>query len=89
MRRLLAQYIFDGMQYYKLAILVVDEQSGTVSLELNTQPYREHACVEFYNGVICYNPHKKSNIVLLENFDFEHFRSTKATKEKILVSIDF
>ncbi len=88
MRRLSAHYIFDGEQYYKLATLVVDEQSGMVSLEQNTAPYKEQACVEFYNGVICYNPHKKSNIVLLEDFDFEQFRKTKSTKEKILVSFN-
>jgi len=33
-------------------------------------------------------PHKKSNIVLLEDFDFEQFRKTKSTKEKILVSFN-
>lgn len=85
MRRLSAQYIFDGERYYKLATLVVDEQSDTIYLEQNTLPYQEHSCVEFYNGVICYNPNKKSEVVLLENFDFEHFTRTAKTTEKRLL----
>lgn len=85
MRRISAQYIFDGKQYHKLATLVIDEEKKSISQETNQTPYTEHACVEFYNGVVCFNPNTKSDIVLLENFDFSNFKKSKHTKETILI----
>ncbi|MCQ2959258.1 MAG: hypothetical protein MJ198_03600 [Bacteroidales bacterium] len=86
MRKLSAQYIFDGKQYHRLALLTIDDNGNVVALEKNEQSYVEQAGVEFFNGVICYERSKKSDIVLLENFDFEKFQKTDKTTRIVLVS---
>ena len=85
MRKFSAHYIFDGYQYHKLAVLVLDDHNAVVALEEAQKPYVEQSGVEFYNGVICYDKQNKSDIVLLENFDFFNFQKNKNTKETILV----
>lgn len=72
MRKISAHYIFDGSQFHKLAVLVLNEQNSVVALEESPMPYVEQSGVEFYNGVIYYDKQKRSDIVLYENFDFFH-----------------
>lgn len=84
-RRFSAQYVFDGKTYHKLAILVYNETTDQVYLIPCVHSYKEQANVEFYNGVICYAPQKKSNIVLLTHYDFMHMSPTAETKEVILI----
>jgi len=85
MRKLLAHYVFDGSQYHKLAVLILDEQNNIVGIEEKSEPFVEHAGVEFYNGVICYDKEKKNDVVLLEKFDYQHFRKTEQTTERSLL----
>ena len=85
MRKLSAHYIYDGSQFHKLAVLILNDQNAVVALEKSQKTYVEHSGVEFYNGVICYDKNKQSDIVLLENFDFTNFQKRKNTKETILV----
>jgi hypothetical protein len=74
MRRLSAQYIFDGIQYHKLAVVVLDEQNKVIELEKNHEPYVERAGVEFYNGVIFYDKQKDNSVILCEHFDFQQIQ---------------
>jgi aminodeoxyfutalosine deaminase len=53
MRKLSANYIFDGYKLLKNSILVLDSGNSVVEL-INTEgDLREQAGVEFYNGIIC------------------------------------
>lgn len=84
MRKLSAHYIFDGNQFHKLAILVLNENL-VASLEESEEPYVEKPYVEFHNGVICFDSNNKSDIILLENFDMENFQMTENTTVTVLV----
>ena len=54
MRKLSAHYIYDGSQFHKLAVLILNDQNSIIALEESQKPYVEHSGVEFFNGVICY-----------------------------------
>lgn len=51
MRKLKAQYVFDGTQLHKLATLVINEQ-GEIETILHNET-TESAGEEFYNGILC------------------------------------
>ncbi|MDR0941776.1 MAG: amidohydrolase family protein [Bacteroidales bacterium] len=51
MRKIKAQYIFDGSRLHKLATLVVNEGGGIETILHNTT--NETACEEFFNGIVC------------------------------------
>lgn len=85
MRKLSAHYIYDGSQFHKLAVLILNEKNAVIALEESPKPYVEHSGVEFYNGVICYDQTKQSDIILLENYDLINFQKNKNTKETILI----
>ncbi|MBO4777148.1 MAG: hypothetical protein J5588_01520 [Bacteroidales bacterium] len=85
MRKLSAHYIYDGSQFHKLAVLILNDQNSVIALEESQNPYVEHSGVEFFNGVICYDKQKTKDIVLYEHFDFSNFRKCRHSKKTILV----
>lgn len=53
MRRLSANYIFDGYRLYKNSILVLNDKDEVVELINTHGDLKESEGVEFYNGILC------------------------------------